>query len=205
MKVDIEKAEDFLERLGEISEAATNEIHDNVLGINEGEGFDILIPNTHLAAIDALIPMFPDLNQVELVPFDDKFTLLDFYGTPAEEERFIDALDISDIPYEVVMDDDLDDEPDDIEVPEGSTAVEEARIIRKVNAKGKVRRKLKCRAGFVSRDGKCVAQTASEKLSRKTAIRKAVRTRKNAGGAAKRRSTLRRNKAMKKRRNMGLK
>jgi hypothetical protein len=81
---------------------------------------------------------------------------------------------------------------------------DEAKIITKVNSKGKKRKRMKCKPGFKLSDGKCIPQSAGEKRNKKVGLRKAVRTKKAGGAALKRRTNLKRKKALRKRKNFGL-
>lgn len=82
--------------------------------------------------------------------------------------------------------------------------LDERRIVIKVNSKGQKRRKVKCGKGMKYQNGKCVPIVGREKLNKKKGIRKAVKTKRRAGAAAKKRAQRLRNKALKKRRAMGL-
>jgi hypothetical protein len=84
--------------------------------------------------------------------------------------------------------------------------IEEARRVIRVSSTGKKTKRIKCRKGFkLSSNGKtCVPITGSEKSSKRKAIKKAVRTRRAAGGGAKKSATRKRLKAMKKRKNYNL-
>ena len=81
---------------------------------------------------------------------------------------------------------------------------DEAKIITKVNSKGKKRRRLKCKPGFKLSSGKCVPQSAGEKRNKKVGLRKAVRSKRAAGASLKRKTNLKRKKALRKRKNFGL-
>ena len=84
--------------------------------------------------------------------------------------------------------------------------VEEARRVVRVSSKGKKTRRIKCRKGFkLSSNGKtCVPISGSEKASKRKAMKKAVRTKRAAGTGAKKRTTRKRLKAMRKRKSYNL-
>lgn len=77
-------------------------------------------------------------------------------------------------------------------------------IITKVNSKGERKKRKKCRPGFKLDGNKCVPITGTEKRTKKLAIKKAVRTKKQAGAGYQKKVTKKRNKAMKKRSSLGL-
>ena len=82
-----------------------------------------------------------------------------------------------------------------------------ARLIVKVNARGEKRRRIKCNKGMkLNPTGTaCVPITGSEKNSKRIAARQMVRTKRAAGDALKRRTNRKRLKALKKRKQLGLK
>ena len=82
-----------------------------------------------------------------------------------------------------------------------------ARLIIKVNARGEKRRRIKCNKGMkLNPTGTaCVPITGSEKNSKRIAARQMVRTKRAAGDALKRRTNRKRLKALKKRKQLGLK
>lgn len=84
--------------------------------------------------------------------------------------------------------------------------IEETRRVTRVNAKGERRKRLKCRKGFkLNADGTaCVPITGSERATKRKAIRQAIRTKRSQGSGHKRRTIMRRKKAMRKRKSMGL-
>ena len=84
--------------------------------------------------------------------------------------------------------------------------IHEARRIKRVDYKGHVKKRLKCRPGFkVSSDGKrCEKISGSEKLRRKKGLRKALRTKKSKGTGAAKRASRRRRIALRKRKARGL-
>jgi hypothetical protein len=55
--------------------------------------------------------------------------------------------------------------------------MDEAKIKRVVR-QGKITKKLDCPAGKISKDGKCVVQSATDKRTRKKAAKKAARSKK---------------------------
>lgn len=83
--------------------------------------------------------------------------------------------------------------------------IDEIKIIKKVDSKGNKTLKKKCPPGFRLSDGACVPVTGAEKAAKKKAIKKAVRTKKQAGSGLKNRTTKKRLKALKKRKAMGIK
>lgn len=84
--------------------------------------------------------------------------------------------------------------------------IEEARRVVRVNSKGMKTRRIKCRHGFkLNPDGtSCVPMTSAEKIAKKKAIRKAIRTKRAAGSGQRKMTTRKRLKALKKRKAMGL-
>ena len=86
--------------------------------------------------------------------------------------------------------------------------LQERKIIIKVNSKGQRTRKIKCPPGKVmkSMNGKkvCATPSGSERLSKKLSIKQSNRTKKAKGSGYKKRTNFKRQKAMKKRRAMGL-
>lgn len=89
---------------------------------------------------------------------------------------------------------------------EGHRRTDEAKRIVRVTSKGEKVKKLKCPAGFKLSDSgtSCVPIKGSEKLAKKQAIKKAIRTKKAKGDAFKVRTTKKRLKALKKRKAFGL-
>lgn len=87
-----------------------------------------------------------------------------------------------------------------------ASRIDEQKVIDKVNAKGKRRRRLKCAPGFkLSADGsRCEVMDAGERRSRKIGLRKAVRSKRRMGLGYNRKVERRKKKAMKFRRMMGL-
>lgn len=85
--------------------------------------------------------------------------------------------------------------------------VSEAKIITKVNSKGKKRRRVRCRPGFKLNDRKtsCIPITGGEKARKKRAIRKSLRTKRAKGKSLQIRTQRKRIKAMKRRKAYGLK
>lgn len=77
------------------------------------------------------------------------------------------------------------------------------KIIKKVDSKGNIRKRKKCKKGFRLKGGTCVPMTGTEKLGRKKASKKAVLTKRAKGSGAKARSNKKRIKAMKKRKSFG--
>ena len=87
-----------------------------------------------------------------------------------------------------------------------SEQVEEARRVVRVDSKGRKTRRIKCRKGFkLSSNGKtCVPITGSEKASKRKATKKAIRTKRAAGSGAKKRTSRKRLKALRKRKSYNL-
>jgi len=87
-----------------------------------------------------------------------------------------------------------------------SEEIVEAKRIVKVNSKGQKTKRIKCRKGFKLAPNKktCVPITGSEKATKRKAIKKAIRTKKAAGSGARKRTTRKRLKAMKKRKSYNL-
>lgn len=85
-----------------------------------------------------------------------------------------------------------------------SKDLEERKIIIKVNSKGRRRRKVQCPPGRVFKGGKCVTPTGKERLGKKLATKRMNRTKKAKGAGFKKRVNFRRQKAMKRRKSMGL-
>lgn len=87
--------------------------------------------------------------------------------------------------------------------------LEERKIHIRINSKGKRIRKIKCPKGRVAKvvNGRtvCVTPSGSERLHKKVAIKKSVRTKKAKGAGFKKKVNFRRQKAMKFRKNMGVK
>lgn len=86
------------------------------------------------------------------------------------------------------------------------TQLDEARIITKVNSRGDKRRRVKCRPGYKLNDTKtsCVPITGSEKVVKRHAIRKMLRSKRSQGPGLQRRANRKRLKAMRKRKALGL-
>lgn len=93
-------------------------------------------------------------------------------------------------------------------ITEGLEEIQERRLIIKVNSKGLRRKKIKCGPGKVakSKNGitQCVTPSGKERLNKKLAIKKSVRSKRAKGQGAKKRANFKRQRAMKKRRGMGL-
>ncbi len=83
--------------------------------------------------------------------------------------------------------------------------ITEAKKITRVNSKGQKTRKVKCRKGFKVSGDSCVPVSGSEKVAKKKAIKKAVRSKKAKGAGFAKRTSKKRNKALKKRKAMGVK
>lgn len=82
--------------------------------------------------------------------------------------------------------------------------MDEVKRTIKINAKGKRRIKMRCNQGYRWTGTKCVKISGKERLTKRKAIRKAIRTRKKKGKGALRRTNLLRKRAMKKRKARGL-
>lgn len=74
----------------------------------------------------------------------------------------------------------------------------------KVNSKGKRRIKMQCKKGFKFDGKKCVKISGSELVNKRRGIRKSVRTKKSKGSGYQKRVARLRNRAMKKRKGMGV-
>lgn len=72
----------------------------------------------------------------------------------------------------------------------------------KVHADKTKERKLKCPAGYKAEGGKCVPMSSETKRNIKIGHKQAIKTFKAAGATAKKRKNLRRNKALKARRDI---
>lgn len=87
--------------------------------------------------------------------------------------------------------------------------LKERKVIVKVNSRGERRKKIQCPSGRVAKKvgGRTVCTTPSgrERLTKKLATRKTVRTKKAKGAGYKKRVNFKRQRAMKKRKSMGLK
>lgn len=79
-------------------------------------------------------------------------------------------------------------------------------IIKKVNHKGRVKKRVKCRKGYKlnSAGTSCVPITGKEKTTKRKASVKAVRTKKKGGQSLKNRTSRLAKRAKKKRKSMGL-
>lgn len=83
--------------------------------------------------------------------------------------------------------------------------LDEIKRVIKVNSRGKRRIKMKCKKGYKFDGRKCVKISGKELVNKRRGIRKAVRTKRSKGSGYAKRSARLRKKAVKKRRNMGLK
>lgn len=87
--------------------------------------------------------------------------------------------------------------------------LEERKIIIRVNSKGIKTKKIRCPAGRVVKtvNGRqvCVTPTGRERLTKRIAIRKSVRTKKSKGAGYQKRVNFRRQRALKKRKQLGIK
>lgn len=86
----------------------------------------------------------------------------------------------------------------------GEELTEGKRIVKRVNSKGKIIRKVKCSAGMKAKDGKCVRMDSKEKITRRKALIKRGRTMKRQSGSKKRKALMKRQRALRKRHSMGL-
>lgn len=82
--------------------------------------------------------------------------------------------------------------------------IEEVKRRIKVNAKGKRRIKMQCKKGFKFDGKKCVKIAGSDLVTKRKAIRKAVRTKRAKGSGFQKRIARLRNRAIKKRNSMGI-
>jgi len=84
----------------------------------------------------------------------------------------------------------------------------ERRIVIRVNSRGQRTKRIKCPPGRIVKtvNGRkvCATPTGRQKLVKKVAIRKSVRTKKAKGAGYKKRTNFKRQRAIKKRRQMGL-
>ena len=85
--------------------------------------------------------------------------------------------------------------------------LDEMKRVVRVTSKGKKIRRIKCKKGYKlnSAGTSCVPMSGSEKISKKKAIRKAIKTKKAKGAGAAKRAVRKRLKALKKRKSMGIK
>ena len=130
----------------------------------------------------------------------------------------IDHMDVPDMEAGADLDNGLDDDDDDYidmddtyssELPESVSeyvSISEAKIIVKVNSKGKKRRRIKCKPGFKlnSKGTSCVPIAGKDKAKKKLSTRKAVRTKKAQGASAAKKRVRKTAKAMRKRKAFGL-
>jgi len=82
--------------------------------------------------------------------------------------------------------------------------IEEIKRRIKINSKGKRRIKMQCKKGFKFDGTKCVKISGGELVNKRKAIRRAVRTKRAKGSGFQKRIARLRNRAMKKRRGMGI-
>lgn len=80
----------------------------------------------------------------------------------------------------------------------------EAKRRVKINSKGKRRIKMQCKKGFKYDGRKCVKIAGKELVNKRRAIRKAVRTKRKKGSGYQKRVARLRNRAIKKRKGMGV-
>lgn len=80
------------------------------------------------------------------------------------------------------------------------------KVITKVDSRGTKIRRIKCPPGYkLNPEGtSCVPITGSEKMQHRISMRKAIRTKRSEGAALKKRTTRKRLRAMKKRKQYGL-
>lgn len=95
-------------------------------------------------------------------------------------------------------------EDENDELQEQTEVLTEKKIVKRVNSKGKIIRKVKCSAGMKAKDGKCVRMDSKEKITRKKALIKRGRTMKRQSGSKKRKALMKRQRALRKRHSMGL-
>lgn len=87
--------------------------------------------------------------------------------------------------------------------------LQEAKFVFRVTSRGQKIRKLRCKPGYrianVGGRTRCVRVTGKEKLAKKRSIRKANRTKRAKGSGYKKRIVFKQKRAIRKRRQMGLK
>lgn len=98
---------------------------------------------------------------------------------------------------------------EEIVYDDGEEPLDEMKFIFRVTSRGQKIRKLRCKPGFrVASVGgrlKCVRVSGKEKMAKRRAIRKAVRTKRAKGSGYKKRIVFKRKRAIRKRKAMGLK
>lgn len=84
--------------------------------------------------------------------------------------------------------------------------LDEAIIITKVNSRGDKHRRVKCKPGYRLNSTKtaCVPITGSEKVIKRQAVKKMIRSKRSQGPGLTRRANRKRAKAMRKRKALGL-
>ena len=165
--------------------------------------------------VSTMVPTMRQVDQiVEALPGD-----LDY-------EVLVQSIDADFDDSKIAVSSDGGDEQDDLEydidysdVPEAgvqfeliiytyNTSVEESldEIKRriKINSKGKRRIKMQCKKGFKFDGKKCVKISGSELVTKRRAIRKSVRTKRAKGSGFQKRVARLRNRAIKKRKGMGV-
>ena len=94
------------------------------------------------------------------------------------------------------------------ELSEDAEELEERKIVIRINSKGQRLRRITCGNGRVARkvNGRlvCVTPTGRERLTKKLALKRAVRTKKAKGAGYKKRVNFKRQRAIRKRKAMGL-
>ncbi len=180
----------------------------NILGIIKsfsGSG-EVVIEDDYISAI---VPSKEQIDRIiAAIPYEVDYDVMVYsIGDDFSKERLTDAdndddftvddegLDESQLKYELII---------YLYNTDISEDLHEIKRIIKINAKGQRRIKMQCRPGFRF-DGKvCVRIAGSELVTKKKAIRKAVRTKRQKGSGFARKVARLRNRATKKRRNMGL-
>lgn len=151
------------------------------------------------AKVQAAVDLIPDDIDYEIDvisnPDDDSKDGDELFDTIDEID--FDALDDSIHVYEIYV------YIDNTDAIDGGVYEGRKRII-KINFKGHRRIKIKCAKGFKYDGKRCVKIGGTEKLMKRKAIKKAVRTKRAKGAGAQRKTTRLRLKAMKKRKSMGL-
>ncbi len=143
--------------------------------------------------------------------FHDYNLVIYLYNADAEAEAYEEdsERDEQDDSYETdegeFSQDDEDAAQISMEGVEDPEELEERKRIIKVNAKGQRRIKIKCKKGFKYSGGKCIKITGAELTTKRKAIKRSVRTKKQKGSGYQRKIQRLRGRATRKRRSMGLK
>jgi hypothetical protein len=89
----------------------------------------------------------------------------------------------------------------------GNMSKVDEKVITKVNYLGQKKRRIKCPPGYKLNDTgtSCVPISGGDKAAKRLAMRKAIRTKRSKGVALQKRTNRKRIRAMKKRKQLGLK